>query len=1245
VTDRSVLVRLRADISQFQRSMVSAGASAKSFAKDLDQADSRMANLLQTGLALGPALVPIAAAGVPAIAGLTLQLGLAAAAGGTALLAFNGVGDGLKALNAYQLEPTAKNFAKLNDALDKLGPAGQEFVLSLDKMTPKFHELQALAEQGLLPGVTEGLNELMDLMPQAREMVGTFSSTLGTLAAEAGDNLNDPRWVDFFDYIDQTAGPVLLEMGRTFGNLTEGIATTLKAFDPLSRDFSTGFLDMSRSFNDWSQGLDDSQGFQDFVDYVQTNGPKAMDALGSLAGALIELVEAAAPVGSALLPVISGLADGLAAIADSPVGPVLISTAAAIGVLGRSMAVLKAVGIAPGENGKTGIIGRALGTDEVKKSLPTLGQVGTVFARAGQSAEYASQKTLGARAAVREFTSSMKPAAGLVGGMALATSGLAEKTGLANTASLGLMGTIAGPWGAALGAGVGVVMDLAASNDDLEAAIRAVDQAASNPSGLVAQQKALEALQAKTRDTQDLMSSAASGDQISFFDPSTYHNFGKQLSGELAIVGDKFSDTGDKAATAGQKQAASLLTTRAGVAALYASLNGGDTRLVTAPLAEVEAYAQKVTPALSQVGLSVTDLFGHFEQGRDAVVTYTEAMDSADGKSAAVGAALADLSGEMESNVTQADALKASLDALFGVELNQSQATDAATVALKEMRKAVAAAGKDLLGNGDAALKARDGIRGYVSAQLDKVQADAAATGNGKQAAETLLKTRDNLIATAHAAGLGEKAIARLTAEMGLTPKNLTTIVTQPDILNAKEQARALGRLYNLTPKQLQTFVTQPGMTRSKADIAALAAKYGMTPREVRTLIKALDNATPVIGRVRLGIAGIQSKTVTLTTVHRDVRVGGGTGVAANPTLNADGGLHVNGVRQFADGGLGADGRYYSRQPQIVAGGANILWGEKATGWEAYISGKPGQQDRNLDVWRQAGERLGARFVEYADGGLRTHASSGGNTTPKKPETPSETKARLEKEKNERERARKAAEARREHIKSSLYSFDLTGDMGIDSLRSAFHSLRDDFKLGDKAFMGLQKRAEHVTRAYERQAKKVDETTNKRDQLRSDKASLASGVTSAFTHDATGNGVAGLVLQLQADKADATTALGLSKSLDGKGIDQGLQSMLLDKGDLNTLSQLAMLSKPELANVSNLYKGTTAATGALGAYAGRDAFDKQIQEQSTLMKTQTQTLKNLDKRMEGLEAAVERGARAGVGDRDKRVTAGRRAGR
>ena len=46
--------------------------------------------------------------------------------------------------------------------------------------------------------------------------------------------------------------------------------------------------------------------------------------------------------------------------------------------------------------------------------------------------------------------------------------------------------------------------------------------------------------------------------------------------------------------------------------------------------------------------------------------------------------------------------------------------------------------------------------------------------------------------------------------------------------------------------------------------------------------------------------------------------------------------------------------------PDIYRGGENIVkFAEQETGWEAYISGKPSERDRNVGVWMQAGERLG----------------------------------------------------------------------------------------------------------------------------------------------------------------------------------------------------------------------------------------------------------------------------------------------
>ena len=56
-------------------------------------------------------------------------------------------------------------------------------------------------------------------------------------------------------------------------------------------------------------------------------------------------------------------------------------------------------------------------------------------------------------------------------------------------------------------------------------------------------------------------------------------------------------------------------------------------------------------------------------------------------------------------------------------------------------------------------------------------------------------------------------------------------------------------------------------------------------------------------------------------------------------------------VEAFANGGV---------RPGIYPGGANIIkFAEPETRWEAYISGKPSERERNVGVWVSAGERLG----------------------------------------------------------------------------------------------------------------------------------------------------------------------------------------------------------------------------------------------------------------------------------------------
>lgn len=450
MADRSVLVRIKGDPSDFNRALTVASAKARAFSGELDSSSDRMSNLVQTSLALGPALVPIGALAVPAIAGLTTQLSAAAGAAGVAVLAFSGVGDALKSLNDYELEPSSANLEKLNEAMATLGPAGQNFARFLQEIRPEMQALQDTAQAGLFPGLEDGITSLMTRGPEVTGIIAEISSTMGDLASEAGASLASDRWTEFFDYVRTQARPTLTDMGYALGDVVEGAANLMMAFDPLSDDFSSGMRDAARDFREWSDSVSETESFQDFLAYVQRVGPGAMDTLGSIGGALVDVVEAAAPVGEASLPIIRALATAVGAVADSPAGPALIAAAAGISAVSRAVALYNAAQ------------GSAL-----------LGMLG------------GGKKGAAAGAGFR--------AAGAgVGVLALSLTDLDDKLGVSNTAMFAAMGLLAGPWGAAIGATVGATMDLTQANDDLESSLESLGKVAGTDAPLAKQQEALK---------------------------------------------------------------------------------------------------------------------------------------------------------------------------------------------------------------------------------------------------------------------------------------------------------------------------------------------------------------------------------------------------------------------------------------------------------------------------------------------------------------------------------------------------------------------------------------------------------------------------------------------------------------------------------------------------------------------------------------------------------------------------------
>ncbi|AWC27144.1 hypothetical protein CG478_000965 [Bacillus cytotoxicus] len=151
----------------------------------------------------------------------------------------------------------------------------------------------------------ESMKLVQNTMTALQPAIMSVGNVLGSFLEKLNASFKTDQVKSFFDYINGTAGANLQAFLSTTGNLFVGFFEILKAFAPLSSSFNQGMVSMSASFRKWAEGLSQSQGFQNFINYVKTNTPPLLSLIGNLASFIGKVVVALAPLGTVVLGVAS----------------------------------------------------------------------------------------------------------------------------------------------------------------------------------------------------------------------------------------------------------------------------------------------------------------------------------------------------------------------------------------------------------------------------------------------------------------------------------------------------------------------------------------------------------------------------------------------------------------------------------------------------------------------------------------------------------------------------------------------------------------------------------------------------------------------------------------------------------------------------------------------------------------------------------------------------------------------------
>ncbi|MGI5247767.1 hypothetical protein [Dactylosporangium sp. CA-139066] len=227
---------------------------------------------------------------------------------------------------------------KLADAMANLPVSAQSFARFLFGLQPRLQQLQATAADGILPGAQQSIETLLPYFGSLNAFVGNVAGTVGTLEVRAARTFTNPFWRQFFGFLASEASPSLIKLYDASINVGEGFAHILLEFAPVQRQVGGGLVTLSERFRDWSRTIDQNQGFQGFIRYAQTEGPRVIQTIGAIVTAGAHVVQAYAPIGSVVVTELRILAEVIDAI------PVPVVTALAVAITAYRTAALVTAG-------------------------------------------------------------------------------------------------------------------------------------------------------------------------------------------------------------------------------------------------------------------------------------------------------------------------------------------------------------------------------------------------------------------------------------------------------------------------------------------------------------------------------------------------------------------------------------------------------------------------------------------------------------------------------------------------------------------------------------------------------------------------------------------------------------------------------------------------------------------------------------------------------------------------------------
>lgn len=150
----------------------------------------------------------------------------------------------------------------------------------------------------------QGLIDMVNAAMPLIDWVAQGFNNLGTQFANWANRMAETNgFHDFIAYVQEN----MPKIGKIFGDFFLGVINLFAAFGENSSTVLSGLQDMMERFREWSATIKESDGFQQFIDYIQTNGPTVIQLIGNIVTMIVNFATAIAPLAQLVLNVVTAI--------------------------------------------------------------------------------------------------------------------------------------------------------------------------------------------------------------------------------------------------------------------------------------------------------------------------------------------------------------------------------------------------------------------------------------------------------------------------------------------------------------------------------------------------------------------------------------------------------------------------------------------------------------------------------------------------------------------------------------------------------------------------------------------------------------------------------------------------------------------------------------------------------------------------------------------------------------------------